>query len=85
MCWLIHSEGWWKGNFCSGFLLFMYYVYMHLLLEFSLTLTLPLDRLNSSFISTHLFKVLNLLKAKENIDVKQEDSMMFPSNSCHCD
>lgn len=38
----------------------------------SLILTLLLDRLNSSFISTHLFKVFNLLEAKENMDVKQE-------------
>lgn len=71
------------------FLLRLSFVYILCLhassLEFSLTLTLLLDRLNSSFISTHLFNVLNLLKAEENIDVKQEDSMMFPSNSSRCD
>lgn len=65
---------------------FVYTLCLHVSsLESSLKLTLLLDRLNSSFISTHLFKVLNLLKAKENIDVKQEDSMMFLSNSSHCD
>lgn len=72
---VIHSKGQGEGNFRPRHS-FVYMQCLHVSSpEFSLTLTLLLERLNSSFISTDLFKVLNLLKPKENIHVKQEDSM----------